>query len=90
LIHHTNGRLGGMVLPELNDFVGHSILLSTSGDTVASTYLFSHTCLICALHRGCMDRVECVVDTPIVASPDLLNEIRQLQNKLKVQLPHQL
>jgi len=65
-----------MILPELNDFVGHSTLLSTSCDTVASTYLLSHRCILCGLYRGCMDGVDYVVDTQIITSPDLHDEIR--------------
>jgi len=53
-------------------------------DTVANTYKFPHTCLLCALHRGCMGHVECVVNIRIVTSSGLLDEIRQLQNRLKV------
>jgi len=84
-----------MILPQLNGIFSQSTLLSTSDDTVARTRLISHACLLCALHRGCMGRVEWVVDTRIVTSLGLLDEIRQLQNRLKVQslelqLPHQL
>jgi len=63
LIHHANDRFRGMVLPQLNGFFGHSTLLSFSDDTVAHTYMISHACLLCALHRGCMGRVEWVDDT---------------------------
>ena len=84
-----------MILPQLNGFVSYSTLLFTFDDIVASTYMISYACLLCALHRGCMGRVEWVVDTRIIASLGQLDEIRQLQSRLKVQpsdlqLPHQL